>query len=171
MWQDIQYIHQGIIANRCFWKHARQAHSCSWSFGRGCTCSCLATPWCTLRTSPRSATLFRFLMFLYIQSSEYLGRAFVPQLETPFSCNKWYPAGTSLYLQNSINSEPLNIFKSFNISNHLIYLQHDNKADVDISINIFHVPMYKAYMREYMSKSSILSIWTFASEAPEKIHR
>ena len=47
-------------------------------------------------------------------------------------------------------------------------MHHDKKTDVDIRINIFLFPMYKAYMREYMSKSSILSIWTFASEAPGK---
>ena len=39
-----------------------------------------------------------------------------------------------------------------NMSNHLIYLHYVKKADVEIRIIIFLASMYKAYMREYISK-------------------
>ena len=44
-----------MIANICYWKHARQAHFFSWSSGRGCTCwcaSCRNQSWSSAPISP-----------------------------------------------------------------------------------------------------------------------
>ena len=66
-------------------------------------------------------------------------------------------------------SEPLNISTSFNISNHLIYLHHDNKADVDISINIFLVPMYKAYTGWFFWLVPPQKVWDYIVNPIKKV--
>ena len=53
-------------------KARKTRHSWSWSSGRGCSCWCASLPWSTACTTPWSKILLRFLIFLYIQCSEYL---------------------------------------------------------------------------------------------------
>ena len=56
-----------VMAIRCFWKHARQAHSCSWSSGGGCTCWCAS---CSnqSRSSATISLLIKDIITLWAQS-------------------------------------------------------------------------------------------------------
>ena len=55
------------MAIRCFWKHARQAHSCSWSSGGGCTCWCAS---CSnqSRSSAKISLLIKDIITLWVKS-------------------------------------------------------------------------------------------------------